>query len=410
MGEGMPVSRRQWLQSAALLAVGGVWPSTRLWSAPAAQSRLVVVMLRGAYDGLSALVPYDEPHYYESRPTIAIAPPLPGAGGEGDGALRLDGRWALPPMLANNAGDLWSAGQLAFVPFSGTGFVSRSHFQAQDWMEAGKLPQQRPNVNEGFLNRLVSELGGSAIAFTQNLPVALRGGHKVVNAPIQRRDSAQRFVSTGAFLTQVTSLYQGHALEHLVREGLGLRQSLSEELMTEMDTSGRDALPAAGFALEAVRLARHMREHPQLNIAFIDVGGWDTHAGQGAEQGALAGRLGALGHGLESLALELGPQWRNTVVVVMSEFGRTFRENGSKGTDHGHGNVMWVAGGAVQGGRVAGEQGRLDAASLHQGRDMPVLNEYRAVLGGLFVGMYGMKADSLDRVFPGARPQNLQLV
>lgn len=405
----MKVSRRQWLQSTASLAVGGVWSSSRLWAAPAAQSRLVVVMLRGAYDGLSALVPYDEPFYYESRPTIAIARPRPEA--EGEGALRLDGRWALHPMLANNAGDLWLAGQLAFVPFCGTGFVSRSHFQAQDWMESGKLPEQRPNVNEGFLNRLVSELGGTAVGFTQNLPVALRGAHKVVNAPISGRDhSPQSGSSSGEFLEQVTRLYQGHALESLVREGLGLRQSLSVELMTEMDSSGRDALPAAGFALEAVRVARHMREHPQLNIAFIDVGGWDTHAGQGAEQGSLAGRLGALGNGLEFLARELGQQWRNTVVVVLSEFGRTFRENGSKGTDHGHGNVLWVAGGAVKGGSVRGEQGRLDAASLHQGRDMPVLNEYRAVLGGLFAGMFDLKAAPLERVFPGALPRNLQLV
>lgn len=402
------ITRRQWLSAAAAGIGAGFLPTTQLWAAPSNGTRLVVVMLRGAYDGLSALVPYADPFYYEARPHIAIAPP---SGSETNGstaAMRLDGRWGLHPMLADSAGDLWMAGQLAFVPFCGTGFVSRSHFQAQDWMESGKLPAQRPSANDGFMNRLVAELGGRAVSFTQNLPVALRGDQKVANAPVGRRGLPRS--DDQDFHAHIAAMYEGHALEPLMQEGLGLRQALSAELMQEMDSSGRDALPAAGFALEAYRVATYMRDNPKMSMAFIDVGGWDTHANQGSTQGALAGRLSALGSGLETLAEELGSGWNQTVVVVMSEFGRTFRENGSRGTDHGHGNVMWIVGGAVAGGQVAGEQASLTASSLHQGRDMPVLNEYRSVLGEMFASMYGLDKSSINRVFPGADRAALKLI
>ena len=215
---------------------------------------------------------------------------------------------------------------------------------------------------------------------------------------------------SAAYESQVLAMYQGHALEPVLREGLGLKRALNMELAEEMDASGRDAVSASGFALEAQRVARYMRDQPALNIGFMDVGGWDTHIGQGAAQGLLATRLAALGRGIEIFAQELGPQWRNTVVVVLSEFGRTFRENGSRGTDHGHGNVLWLAGGAVAGGKMVGGQTNLTAASLHQQRDMPVLNEYRAVLAEVMVRMYGLSANALQAVFPGVRPTALGLL
>jgi uncharacterized protein (DUF1501 family) len=406
----MTITRRQWLAAATAGSASlGLLASSRLWAAPSGGSRLVVVMLRGAYDGLSALVPYSEPFYYEARPSIAIPPPGRDEGGAPLAAVRLDGRWGLHPMLADSAGELWAAKQMAFVPFCGTAFVSRSHFQAQDWMESGKLPEQRPDVNDGFLNRLVGQLGGEAVSFTQNLPVALRGVREVLNASVGRGSGVQTTMEED-FTEQVMAMYRGHTLEPMVREGVGLRQALSMELMTEMDSSGRDALPAAGFALETLRVARYMRDNPKVSVAFIDVSGWDTHSGQGGPQGVLASRLGALGAGVETLARELGSQWRNTVVVVVSEFGRTFRENGSKGTDHGHGNVMWVTGGSVSGGAVVGEQASLAAPSLHQNRDMPVLNEYRDVLGGLFARMYGIGPGALQQVFPGSAPSKLRLL
>ena len=148
----------------------------------------------------------------------------------------------------------------------------------------------------------------------------------------------------------------------------------------------------------------------KFDIGFLDVGGWDTHVGEGGATGYLAGRLEELGRGLAAFAEEMGPTWHSTVVVVLSEFGRTFRENGNRGTDHGHGSVYWVLGGAVHGGRIGGEQALLTQATLFQNRDYPVLNEYRAVLAGLFARMYGLDVAKLDKVLPGTRPRDLGLV
>jgi uncharacterized protein (DUF1501 family) len=142
----------------------------------------------------------------------------------------------------------------------------------------------------------------------------------------------------------------------------------------------------------------------------VDVGGWDTHVAQGAATGALANRFEELGRGLAGFADEMGPAWKSTVVVVVSEFGRTFRENGNRGTDHGHGTVFWVLGGGVGGGRVVGEQQALTATTLFQNRDYPVLNDYRAVLGGLFARLYGLNAAAVARVFPGTKGADLRLV
>ena len=395
------MNRRQWL---SLLAAGSVCPA-RVWATPqgTTDARLVVLMLRGAYDGLSALVPYADPYYYEARPRIAIARP---DAGEGAG-MRLDGRWALHPQLADTAGEMFKSSRLSFVPFSGTSFVSRSHFQAQDWMETGKRPDQRPDVTDGFLNRLAGVLGGQAISFTSTIPVALNGQVRVVNAAVGARMGRPGEVS---YTQQVMAMYAGHTLEPLVAEGLGLQRALAANLMQEMDTSARGALPASGFVLQAQRVARFMRQRKSLSVAFLDIGGWDTHAGQGAAHGALANRLSALGQGIQLMAEELGPEWQKTVVLVLSEFGRTFHENGSGGTDHGHGNVMWVAGGAVQGGMVCGEQAALTASSLHQGRDVPVLNDYRDVVGGVLRRLYTLNTADLQHIFPDSKPLDLKLL
>jgi uncharacterized protein (DUF1501 family) len=176
----------------------------------------------------------------------------------------------------------------------------------------------------------------------------------------------------------------------------------------EMKEASRDAISPKGFELEARRIGRLMRD--QYRIGFVDVGGWDTHVNEGAAQGALANNVESLGRGLAAMSQELGGEWRNTVVTVVSEFGRTFRENGNKGTDHGHGSVHWLLGGSINGGRIAGEQARVAATSLFQDRDYPVLNEYRAVLGGLFGTLWGLSTDQVQRIFPGSTPVNLQLV
>jgi len=175
-----------------------------------------------------------------------------------------------------------------------------------------------------------------------------------------------------------------------------------------MEAANRNAPNPRNFELEARRIARLMRS--SYRLGFVDVGGWDTHVAEGGAEGQLAVRLQQLGGGLAAFAEEMGPAWRDTVVVVISEFGRTFRENGNRGTDHGHGTAYWVLGGAVHGGRVAGEQQRVERATLFQDRDYPVLNDYRALLGGLLSRVYGLSPSQAERIFPGSMPADLALV
>jgi uncharacterized protein (DUF1501 family) len=175
-----------------------------------------------------------------------------------------------------------------------------------------------------------------------------------------------------------------------------------------MNSANRDAINTKGFELEAERMGRLMRD--TYRVGFIDVGGWDTHVGEGAAQGQLANNLSNLGRGLQAYANSLGSEWNNTVVVVLSEFGRTFRENGNRGTDHGHGTVYWVLGGSINGARLAGNQIRLERASLFQDRDYPVLNDYRAVLGGLFRSLWGLSPAQGERIFAQTAPVDFNLV
>ena len=182
----------------------------------------------------------------------------------------------------------------------------------------------------------------------------------------------------------------------------------SADMANEMLAASRNAITAKGFEGEARRVARLMRE--RYHLGFVDVGGWDTHVGQGAGTGYLANRLAELGKGLAAYADEMGPAWNDSTVVVISEFGRTFKENGNRGTDHGHGSVYWVLGGGVSGGRIAGEQVAVDAAHLFQNRDYPVLNEYRAMFGGLFARLYGLSKPQLQQVFAGVAGRDIGLV
>jgi uncharacterized protein (DUF1501 family) len=193
-----------------------------------------------------------------------------------------------------------------------------------------------------------------------------------------------------------------------VDEGFSVRDEVYQTISKEMAQANRGAASPKGFELAARRIGVLMRD--RFNLGFVDVGGWDTHVNEGAANGYLAARLGELGRGLSGFADELGAGWRDTVVVVISEFGRTFRENGNRGADHGHGSVYWVMGGQVAGGRIAGPQVKVEEASLNQDRDYPVLTDYRSLFGGLFQRMYGLRRDRLATVFPGAAPRDLRLV
>ena len=203
-------------------------------------------------------------------------------------------------------------------------------------------------------------------------------------------------------------MYHGTALASRVDEGFSVRNEVTRDLSAEMTAASRGALTAKGFVGESRRIAHLMAD--RYNIGFVDVGGWDTHVNQGGAQGYLANRLNELGLGLAAFAQEMGPAWQGTTVVVISEFGRTFRQNGNRGTDHGHGTVYWVLGGGVRGNRIAGDQVRVEQATLFQNRDYPVLNEYRAVLAGLFARQFGLNAGQLDQVFNGVKPRDIGLI
>lgn len=374
-----------------------------LHAAPGTRSRLLVVFMRGGYDAASVLVPVSSSFYYEARPTIAV--PRPGAGA--DSALALNSDWGLHPALRASLLPLYQKGELAFIPFAGTDDLSRSHFETQDTIELGQAQDRARNYQSGFLNRLTSVLseGAGPIAFTDRLPVVFRGEVQVPNMALRQiRKPAIDSVQTAV----IAEMYGGTSLAAPVAKGFSVRDGVMREMADEMEAASRNAITAQGFELEARRIARLMRG--KFNVGFVDVGGWDTHVGQGGAQGFLANRLEQLGRGLSGFADEMGGAWHDTVVVVLSEFGRTFRENGNSGTDHGHGSVYWVLGGGVRGGRIVGEQVAVSQSTLHQNRDYPVLNEYRAIFGGLFARMYGFNASQVARVFPDAKAGALDLV
>jgi uncharacterized protein (DUF1501 family) len=415
------MQRRELIRAAAALPLAA--GTVRLMAASPGTPRVLIVFLRGAYDAASLLVPIGSDFYYEQRPRIAIARPGSGA----DAALSIDDTdWALHPALADTLLPLYQRKELAFVPFAGTDDASRSHFETQDSIELGQPLTGQRDFQSGFMNRLAQVLGArDAIAFTDQLPLTFRGAAPVPNLVLSRL--AKPSMDTRQEDRQarlIAGMYDGTPLAGTVREGFAVRGEAMRELSggmgamggkagkeglaSEMLAASRNAITAKGFEGEARRIARLMRERYQLG--FVDVGGWDTHVGQGAGTGYLANRLAELGQGLAGYAEEMGPAWRDSTVVVISEFGRTLKENGNRGTDHGHGSVYWLLGGAVRGGRVAGEQVAVTPQTLFQNRDYPVLNEYRRLLGGVFGQLYGLSPAQHQQVFTGSEPRDLGLV
>ena len=393
------MNRRDLLRrSAGLgLAAGFSTVAGRVWAAPKADARLLVVFLRGAYDAANVVIPTGSEFYYRVRPTLAVAR---------QDALPLDGDWGLHPALRDTIMPLYAKGQAAFVPFAGTDDLTRSHFETQDTIELGQNVGGSRDYNSGFMARLARELTRvRPIAFTEQLPLTFRGQDSVPNMAINGL-SKPGIDDRQARL--IAAMYRGTPLEGAVTEGFRVRDEVYQTISAHADQADRGATSPKGFEGSARRIGRLMRE--TFNLGFVDVGGWDTHANQGGAKGYLADRLGELGRGIAGFAEEIGPAWSDTVVVVLSEFGRTFRENGSRGTDHGHGSVYWVLGGGVQGGRLVGPQVRADEAHLFQNRDWPVLTDYRSLLAGLVGCLYGLDANALRRVFPGNEPANLSLI
>ena len=400
------MNRRQFLLHSTITA--GLGLSWKAWAMPTTgptpAPRLLVVMLRGAYDGASLLVPHGFPFYYAARPNIAIAKPNPE---NPNAALDIGQGYGLHPAVAPSLYALFQARQAVLIPFSGSAAQSRSHFEAQDRMELGQDPHDRDGLDytSGFLNRLVAVLQKGerktrGMSFTANITPIFKGGMEIPNINLQGRGNAR--VDTRQ-VQLLESLYQGQSMSSYVQEGIQTRQQVSVILEKEMKEASRGAVKANGFEKQARAIAALMRDHSAYSLGFVDVGGWDTHVNQGTATGALATNLANLGAGLSGFAAELGAEaWRNTVVVVLSEFGRTFHENGNRGTDHGHGNTLWILGGAISGGKLVGELTDVHQNTLFQNRDLPLLNDYRGVLSYVLSQMYGLNAGQRETVFPGS--------
>ncbi len=372
-----------------------------VWAAGKSDLRFLLVFLRGAYDSSSLLVPYTSDDYYASRPRLAIPGPQ-----SKNGAITLDDTWALHPALRDSLFSFWQKRQLGFIPFAGTPDMSRSHFDTQDIMEQGWAPGARGD-RSGFLNRLATVLDGRSqpVAFTRNLPMSFQGPADVANFSLR---SGARTKLNKRQMALLSQMYENTALADKVTAGLQNKQEVIASFEKEKQAASRNAIAPKGFEQEARRMAGMMKG--KYNLGFVDVGNWDTHVNQGGVDGQLANYLRNLSKGLVAFADELGPAWDSTIVYVISEFGRTFKENGTGGTDHGHGSAHWVLGGNIRGGTVLGEQERVTLGSLNQNRDYPVLNDYRDILGGLFKQVYGLNEQQIARIFPDSRPRPLDII
>jgi uncharacterized protein (DUF1501 family) len=385
----------------ALFSFGsGAWA---LQNGTAGQDRLVVVFLRGAIDGLNVVIPYTDAEYYSLRPTIAVARP-----GQSGGAIDLDRQFALHPAL-DSLVPLWKERSLAFVHACGSPDESRSHFQAQAYMESGT-----PGVlttQDGWMNRALAALPGKhapteAVNFGKTLPKILEGTMPVASIPTheygghkQAAELAIDPVTQAAF----DRMYAGaDPISVAYREGRAAHSQLMADLARDMTEAAAGAPSAKGFPQDAEKLCQLMKQDPTIQLAFFGLSGWDTHVREGNAEGQLANHLRALGQGLAQLRRGLGDVYGRTVVLVISEFGRTARENGNGGTDHGHGNVMWVMGGPVNGGKVYGQWPGIDEESLHEQRDLAVTTDFRTVVRGVLERQLKLDPKQAAAVFPNA--------
>ena len=397
--------RRLFLASGLCALVGSVGtPRFLLRAAGAAATRrkvLVAVFQRGAVDGLSMVAPYGDPEYAAVRPGIALKPPRRG---ESDRAVDLDGFFELHPALEPLA-PLWSARALAVVHACGSPDVTRSHFDAQDYMESGTPGVKR--TSDGWLSRAVETLPARrspfrAVAVTRTLPHSLQGG-----AGALAMQSIERFdvrAATPAPGSGFESLYAQGASDLL--HGTG-RETFEAVRALKQSGAGRLApaygadYPRGRFGDALRQVAQLVRADVGLEVAFVESQGWDTHVGQGAEQGQLANRLRELGGALGAFARDLGDRMSDVVVLTMSEFGRTVAENGNRGTDHGHATAMLVLGGGVRGGKVYGRWPGLAREQRFESRDLAVTTDFRALFAEVAGRHLGIAQPA--SLFPGWR-------
>jgi uncharacterized protein (DUF1501 family) len=401
-------SRRVFMKSGGLALLSlGFAPSFLARTAAAAGSRaklLIAIFQRGAVDGLNMVIPFGEADYYRLRPSIAVARP-----GADAGAIDLDGFFGLHPRMQALT-PLWEAKTLAIVHASGSPANTRSHFDAQDYMESATPGVKR--TRDGWLNRYLqtgtdpSPLRGVAVARTMPRSLQGRAPSLAIGSMAEfgvRGDTSMRRRFEAAYARPGDALLGATGGEAF--EAIRTLQASADAAPTRVE------YPRSPFGQALQEVARLAKADVGLEVAFAETGNWDHHANEGGATGLLATRLDDFSRSLAALVADLGDRLADTVIVTMSEFGRTVAENGTRGTDHGHGNAMLVLGGAVRGGRVYGRWPGLAAADRHDGRDLAVTTDFRDVFSEIVTGHLGAPDAALQAVFPGfTRSKPLGLV
>jgi len=403
----MSITRRIFLKNGALALVATTaipsFLERTVWGIETGgrRKRLVVLFQRGAADGLNIVVPHGESAYYAMRPAIAI--PRPNRGQES--ALDLDGFFGLHPSMASFK-PLWEQKHLAIVHAAGSPDTTRSHFDAQDYMESG-TPGVK-STEDGWLNRTVRKPEPSATPFRAismggTLPRALAG-----TAPAVAIGNVNEFGvgGRGPASAPLTSTFEAMysqssdtALHGTGRETFEAVKMLKEANPAKYTPAKGANYPRGRFGDSLRQLAQLIKADLGVEVAFADIGGWDHHVNEGSVQGQLANVLREFSQSIAAFWTDLGDLGEDTVLVTMSEFGRTARENGNRGTDHGHANVMFVLGGPVRGGRVYGQWPGLEQSQLYEGRDLALTTDFRRVLGEAVYRHLGNK--DLATIFPG---------
>jgi len=401
----MKISRRIFLKSGGVAMLGmSAMPAflqRAVADTPAPnKKKLVVLFQRGAMDGLNVVVPFAEPNYYRFRPTIAI--PQPKSGGA-RAAIDLDGFFGLHPSLQPFA-QLFHSGRLAVVHAVGSPDPSRSHFDAQDFMESG-TPGIR-STDDGWLNRSLQTMPEEkvsalrAVAFGPYLPLTLRGRAPAVAIPDLKQFKI--FGNPRVTETAFEAMYgqsSDSAMRRVGRETFEAVDSLRKLDPDNYQPENGAQYPKSRFGRSLQEIAELIKADLGMEAAFLDSGGWDNHVNEGGAEGQLANLLRDLAQGIAAFHQDLGDRMEDVVFVSMSEFGRTAHENGNAGTDHGHANCMFVMGGPVKGGKVYTKWPGMNDGQLYQDRDLAVTTDYRSVLGEILVRHFGSR--DLRTVFPG---------
>ncbi len=369
--------------------------------AGAGKKVLVVLFQRGASDGLNTVIPYMETNYYRLRPSIAI--PRPKSGSK-DAALDLDGQFGLHPSLEPLA-ELFQQKQLAIVHATGSPDSTRSHFDAQDYMEAG-TPGVK-STTDGWLNRhlqtaeVEQESPFRGVALGTNLPRILHGTASAVAMSDMRQFQVQAPAASGAAggFEAIYAQTVDKALRGTGQETFEAIDLLRKANPGQYQAANGAQYPRSRFGQSLMQIAQMIKASIGLEVAFLDSGGWDHHTNEGGIQGQLANLLRDLGQGLAAFHRDMGDRMADITVVTMSEFGRTAHENGNRGTDHGHANCMFVLGGGVAGGKVYGRWPGLEREQLYEGRDLALTTDFRTVLAEIVERQMGNH--DIHSVFPG---------